>query len=483
MAASVFTSPFRFLTGLITSPKKTAKGSPNSSSSSQQVASSPSTKRKADDEDEEEFERPAKRRATSMGRQTFIPYPEDNDETSSPYLSRSINEAKAELDRSLMPPPATPHLKLKPPPLPTQRSSLMPTADAQNGAHDDDSISFVSTALAKQTLDPLDNDVMEEARRHAAAITLPPNSGIWSPAERELFFHLAYRGFEPLLPENWMLDFDTLPLSVFANENSTEPPLIHNVRNNQFRASNALHQLFEAGHNVRDRSHVSPGVQRERILEKSVKRYLYWALTDVGIRPTSRTTLPVHVIVSKRRGLSTLQTLEEVATKLQKLSDRHQRLLNVHPSIEPPGANMTEGDETRVADEDDTAMPTLIGFVIISSLLVIVTLSPFATAAENDLKDQATSSGKKKFDADRLRIIAELDFSQKEQDVWNAFGVAIAAMQIRREALKASYGPIPDDMSMIDWDMMSTAGSRFGDDLEDFSPSSRPQLPIDDPDL
>lgn len=39
---------------------------------------------------------------------------------------------------------------------------------------------------------------MEKARRHAAATDLPPNSGIWERGEKELFFHLSYRGFSTL---------------------------------------------------------------------------------------------------------------------------------------------------------------------------------------------------------------------------------------------------------------------------------------------
>jgi hypothetical protein len=344
--------------------------------------------------------------------------------------------------------------------------------------------------MTRRKMDLVDNDTMEEARRHAAAIALPANSGIWSQTERELFFHLAYRGFEPLLPQNWMIDFDTLPISVFAHENSSDPPLIQNLRDNQFRAGHALRRLFEAGHDARDRSHVSPGVRRERVLEKSVRRYLYWALTDVGLRPRSKTQyIPVHVVTARKQGHSTLQTLEEVATKLQKLSERHQKAQNVEPSVEARNPNPADADETRVAD-DDPSTPTLIGLVIISAVLVVVTLSPFAPAVPECTNDERASpppydplsQGGTRFNPDRLRIIAELDFSQKDQDVWNALGVAIAAMEIRQEALKVNCGFTHDDVSAMDWDGMSTPASKFEDDIGNVSTLSRLQLD-DDPDL
>ncbi len=361
--------------------------------------------------------------------------------------------------------------------------------DPYGWVQEDDSISFVSTAMTRRKMDTLDKDVMEEARRHAAAITLPANSGIWSQTERELFFHLAYRGFEPLLPQNWMLDFDTLPISVFAHENSSDPALIQNIRDNQFRAGHALRRLFEAGHDARDRSHVSPGIRRERILETAVKRYLYWALTDVGLRPKSQTDyIPVHVVVARKRGHSTLQTLEEVAIKLQNLSEQHQRAQNIHSSVEVHSPISMDADETRVAD-DDASTATLIGLVIISAVLVVVTLSPFQPPSSETINDHTTSPPptdpashqSTNSNSDKLRILAELDFSQKDQDVWNALGVAIASMQIRREALKVNRGLTNEDLRAMDWDVSAT-GTRLEDDLGDMSTISRLRLDDHDPD-
>ncbi|KIW33195.1 uncharacterized protein PV07_00065 [Cladophialophora immunda] len=507
MAKSAFASPFRYLSGLLSSPRAALSRSSNPTTSaslaqkndagytpspemragSYDSVSHGKGKRKAEEEDHSGPK--TKKRAISMDRDAFIPYGNDSDFDQSPSIPSTGIRTKAELDRTLMPPPATPRDRTTL--LLTQRADPNMLQDANTRIHDDDSISFVSTAMARQKLDSLDADTMEEARRHAAAVTLPANSGLWSQAERELFFHLAYRGFEALLPQNWMIDFDTLPISVFVHENSADPPLIQNIRDNQFRASHALRRLFEAGHDIRDRTHVSPGISRERILEQSVKRYLYWALTDVGLRPASKTNyLPVHVVVARKKGRSTLQTLEEIANKLQRLSQRHQRAQNIHPSIETYSPSLSDTDETRVVDDDATS-PTLIGFVIISSVLVVVTLSSCPTSTLEPQKEQTASplipgssfQGATSVKPDRLRIIAELDFSQRDQDVWNALGVAIVAMQVRREALKVNHGFTHDDLSGIDWDVVSEADSRLQDDFEGGSTLSRLQLVDDDPDL
>lgn len=58
---------------------------------------------------------------------------------------------------------------------------------------------------------------MEKARRWAAAVEGP--SGNWADAERDMYFRLAMRGFEPVLPHSWKMDFMTLPGSLFKPVN------------------------------------------------------------------------------------------------------------------------------------------------------------------------------------------------------------------------------------------------------------------------
>lgn len=501
MSRSIFTSTFQYLsdfvrpaqtaaTGLLEPHGLTREKEPDRQlARSSALSNFAERKRKAEKEAPDE---PWTKRARNEDRLAFLL---QNDDDSSNHTGAGGDDLFAgpnatnlqeDMDRALMPPPPTPHriatYRLRHRAEPTSKPGLEPWRE-------DDAISFSSSALTRRKVEDMDAHAMEEARRHAAAIRLPPNSGIWSQTERELFFHLAYRGFEALLPENWMLDFDTLPISVFANGNTLDVPVIHNVRDNQFRACHALRRLFEAGHDVRDRTHVSPGYKREKILGRSVKRYLYWAFTDVGLRPSSNSTyLPVHVVVTKRGDRSTLQTLEDTAMKLHSLSQRHQRARGVHSSIEGHELTASDAEETRVI-EDDESSPTLIGLVIISSVLAIVTLSPFSVlppqqpirqtlSPPHSDPDPAPSTLGSDFNPDRLRIIAELDFSQKDQDVWNALGVAIVAMQIRKEALKANFGLSYDDIDATGAEAMSVDGSELDETFGSFS-----RLEVEDPDL
>ncbi|EXJ78753.1 hypothetical protein A1O1_09155 [Capronia coronata CBS 617.96] len=508
MSRSIFTSTFRVLSDFLRPPVQTP--TPNSAELQgsarqvdfddvvgQQAAAThrqQGRKRKAEEGD---LEVPPLKRGMIEDRHPLRPN-EDNpgvDMTqhgANSFAAKSTTGMRKEIERTLMPPPPTPHRFANY--RPGQRGEIMSKPGMTTWA-DEDTMSFASSALRRRKVEDMDDHAMEDARRHAAAIRLPPRSGIWSQTERELFFHLAYRGFEALLPENWMLDFDTLPISLFAQGNAAGVPVIHNVRDNQFRASHALRRLFEIGHDVRDRTYLSPGSRREKVLERAVKRYLYWALTDVGLRPSSRShQIPVHALVTKRAGLSTLQTLEEIALKLHHLSLRHQRARGLHHSIEDESLHASNVDETRVVADDDSS-PTLIGLVIISSVIAIVTLSPFSVQpAQQSIRQTASPPGSEPdinsstldaldFNPDRLRIIAELDFSQQDQDVWNALGVAIVAMQIRKEALKANAGLSYDDIGGAGGDAMSIDGSRFDDMDETFGSASKAEAGVDDPDL
>lgn len=412
-------------------------------------------KRKAADEsdDEDDYTPSTKRRRLHKGRPDFIPYRNEDDPSSfttspSPFPRQSATAlAKAERDRVLMPPPATP----------TQDADQ---SDDTHQPRDDDAISFIATDMTKRRVEDMDEEQMETARRHAAAIQLPADSGTWSEAEQELFFRLARRGFQPLLPQSWMIDFDTLPLSIFANEDPLDPPLIQNMRDNQFRAAHALRRLLEAGHDVRDRTHVSPGVRRERILERNVKRYLHWALTDVGLRPKSLSNyLPTHVIVTHRKGRSTFQTLEDMANKLHNLAERHRNRAKVYPTIEPHEAQLILSSELDTF-QNSPEIPTLFGLVFISSVLAIMTLSPFTAGSEMAAKSPDSNFLSPSMSNDCLRTIVDLDFSQRDQDVWNSLGVAIVAMQIRNEALKVNASDMTNDA----WDGASIITSRYGED-------------------
>lgn len=84
-----------------------------------------------------------------------------------------------------------------------------------------------------ETKDVVFDFSLERAKRLSTAVSLSENT--WSKAERELFFRLAMRGFEPLLPRHWQLDFSTLPDTLFSvPEDEGKGPLIQALKTSDF---------------------------------------------------------------------------------------------------------------------------------------------------------------------------------------------------------------------------------------------------------
>lgn len=73
---------------------------------------------------------------------------------------------------------------------------------------------------------------LERAKRWTAAVSLPEDA--WSEAEKELFFRLAMRGFEPLLPLHWQHDFSTLPDTMFPLSENEAIPIIRAFKHSDF---------------------------------------------------------------------------------------------------------------------------------------------------------------------------------------------------------------------------------------------------------
>lgn len=390
-----------------------------------------------------------------------------------------------EADRYLMPPPPLTPMK-------TRVISRLVEEGSRRVSMDMDSVSQFSLgtrATQQKAPDEAINDYdMERARRHAAATSLPANSGVWERGEKELFFHLSYRGFEPLLPRNWMKDFPTMPLSLYEREDEEEPPLIQvHKTNGEFRAIRELRELLDIGKNVRDKVLSSPGVKREGLIEKAMRKYVSWALGDVGIKPSTSanaiTPLPIHVVVKLKSRQTTTDCLLEMKQKLHALRTRHCRARDIQASVERHRDNYEtpeSEEETWIADSSEDDLPVLYGIMICKSILAIFTLnsrtpaprmvsswpsvlddsrpSPAATesihsnaigsvtSTEANLRLKRSilaNGGEQELEDDSAsdpRFISDFDFSDSAKDVWNALVIAIVAMQIRRDMLLLNEG-------------------------------------------
>jgi hypothetical protein len=362
-------------------------------------------------------------------------------ETSTPPPTGAKNKAttvKEAADRALMPPPATPTYKER---KHANFTALSDTdllgyrySDDQTDELSDEETFTSRTAIRRNGPKEVVDFDEQKALRYAEAITLPETGGTWAEAEKDLFYRLAFRGFEPLLPANWANDFKTLPSSLFATDGG-DPPLIQSCLQREFRGIHALRSLFSMGTIIRDRALSRRNLRPEPVLGRTVRKYISWALADVGLHPQQRpNAIPVHTLVTMKRGETTQATITTISERLHKLAHRYRTAYGVRESIEPTDSTFVSNDHTA---SEDSNLPILTGLMICSSLVAVVTLNPATQSGapfRNTAGDRQSLQAAK--DESGVRFIATFDFSDEGMDVWNALAIAICVMRIRKTMLE-----------------------------------------------
>ncbi|ERF72343.1 hypothetical protein EPUS_06099 [Endocarpon pusillum Z07020] len=374
---------------------------------------------------------------------------------------------KEQEDRQAMPPPPKPHISLDDKPYIPERDLI--DRNLQNNiirspsmSHDsdfsEDEIFTKKTAVRREDRSEVNPQLeYDRAKRFAEAQQLPEDGSTWTEAEKDLYFRLAMRGFEALIPEHWAMDFKTLPQLLFST--GGREPLIVPFDKREFRAKHYLRTLFGIAANVRDKRLV--GLRAEPTIKRTVRQFISWALFDAGVHPLQRPrAIPVHALVSMRPSETTHDVFKRMSRRLFKLARRYQDAHRVRQSIEPPSQHHAplpmpaESFEYRPgvsgSGYDDANMPTLIGLMIASSVVAVVTLDSRSTTLESHFEQEAArrhsstsiassnheerSSPK---DESPLRYIAKFDFSTHDgYDVWDGFAMAICVMRIRKTMLE-----------------------------------------------
>ncbi|EHA18914.1 hypothetical protein ASPNIDRAFT_187336, partial [Aspergillus niger ATCC 1015] len=215
---------------------------------------------------------------------------------------------------------------------------------------------------------------VERAKRWASAINVP--KGLFNEEEKDLFFRLAMRGFEPVVPRSWRYDFPTLPESLYPRSSEASDKPIIDVT----RSSNLYGEL-------------SWNVLR--------------CETDANGYPAIKALTSLFAVGGRKKDEKTIKAVRKMNTKLQKLTRRHQEELGVAKILE------------------DTKFPLLTGFIICGPIVAILTHSTDPREIGNGEEDG--------------RFISQFDLSERGQDVWNSLAIAITVMHVRRTMLSLAH--------------------------------------------
>ncbi|KAI9809752.1 MAG: hypothetical protein M1825_000185 [Sarcosagium campestre] len=233
-----------------------------------------------------------------------------------------------------------------------------------------------------------------------------------SPTEIDLRSDILLRGYKPLVPRHWSIDFDTLPDILMSSDDDKVP--IRAMTKSDFHAIHALREIIYLPRRVRDRARA--GRPEEELIKTEFERYLRWARDDGDY--ANKRTLPLLLFIvapAKMKRLpsqSRIQYLEQLSrTELDELAERHRNLLAVKPSIECESPTSVESQEDFIRSP-----PTLFAIFIQDCRVVLVTYN--AALPENERQ---------------LRSMAVLDMNKIAQDMWNAFAFALFVSALRNE--------------------------------------------------
>ncbi|KAK4990437.1 hypothetical protein LTR66_006794 [Elasticomyces elasticus] len=227
----------------------------------------------------------------------------------------------------------------------------------------------------------------------------------WDESSSILVQKISLRGFEPLLPKHWSLDFNFLPTALFTAD-IKEQAFIESLSDKDFRATKALTSLIELGYAVRDKlvSHLAP----EALLERAISQYIKWSEQDAGFN--SATYIPVIAIETGDVDTPTRVLQDAIRAKLEALADQWANALRIDPSVaSSPTAVQPEAKAFKQTP------PTLYGIVITHTLVAVVAYLPM----------QATPA---------LKTVAIFDFGDADYNVWNELAVAILVCHARNVA-------------------------------------------------
>lgn len=158
-------------------------------------------------------------------------------------------------------------------------------------------------------------------------------------------------------------------------------------------------------------------------MERLLESYIHWALRDADLQNRTR-MIPTYVVKARCKNASTDSTVQSIVRGLIGLANRYRRVWRQRCSGEPASEDTSSFAGQRRERFDDSRFPILTGFLICGPALGIITLD--SNPVKTPVLDPESSA----------RLIAQFNFSEPSQDVWNALAVAIVVIQVRKMILQ-----------------------------------------------
>lgn len=278
------------------------------------------------------------------------------------------------------------------------------SSDSESDGPDDTLLDPEETEIETRKK-PLDVIAEPQQRKPAAGVFISKNElrqNGWPEDSINFIQRLHQRGFEPLFPLHWQMDFKFLPDELFYRRERGEPYFRSLSGLSDFHATKALHRLLQLGPKVRDK--VACGLRPDLIVKTELLNYLLWARRD-NITPTD---MPDLVVIENGPANAEINTMEQ--NLLRRLDH-----LDIHLSDWIP---------------EHINMPSIFGVLVSHTLVGIVLYVPphhGASATPSKKSPRTTTPG----ELGSLRSVGVFDFGQQGYDVWNSLALAMLVQHCR----------------------------------------------------
>jgi hypothetical protein len=218
------------------------------------------------------------------------------------------------------------------------------------------------------------------------------------------YLKLDRRGFEPLFPSTWKIDFVLFPPILFTED--VKNAFIRSVSGKDWRAVHEFDNFCKVGTEVRVSQihHTYPARRPEAMLTKYLKTYLKWAWWDAGLTEDlelGRLPQLIAIKCAKYREIHYPDRAEILQERLlMRLRSMGDKLLEVLKFAAP-----SKNDSEYLIDP-----PTLFGFAVLDSLVGIVAYEPLTRTS---------------------RTIGFFNFDDRHLEVMNTISLAILMHWVR----------------------------------------------------
>jgi len=259
----------------------------------------------------------------------------------------------------------------------------------------------------EQKKNAVDREV-EVARRREQARNL--RSAGWAEDTVLLFQKLGNRGYEALMPAEWINDFDMLPEFLFTTDEKMI--YIKGTDGSDFHAQKALSELFNVGPRARDAVLTKAPVRTaEKQIRQAIHTYNRWAMKEDGGFATLWDGLSLFQVYTCAKNSSSTDLEKKATRRLDKLASRWRQAFCDRV------AQNSRREQCKPDYDCIPNIPTLYGVLASHTVMAFVSYDV-----------QASSPC--------LRTIAMFDFGQEDYDCWNAFAIAIFVIHCRNRMIE-----------------------------------------------